>query len=103
MKKAGPVIAGLVGITALVGATYGVLTAGGFVVSEARAAEIAQLAVNVEAVNRERADLQLQLDLVTMQLGYLLDLPRPTAAQKIETDLRTKQIERIEARLEKLP
>jgi hypothetical protein len=106
VKNVGPVVA-------VVGIGYAIITQAGWVVKRADAQDMIEIAVQQSAAQnnqalldevkaRQRADLQLKLDLANQKIGPLLDNPDPTPAEEFSIGQLTQEIERLNTELASL-
>jgi hypothetical protein len=86
----------------VMGLIYGVAVKSGYVMGRAEAQEMVQQNVYEEALDRERADLQFQIDMATMKLKFLAEKPARSEFDNMELDMLQKQIGMLQERLSKL-
>lgn len=89
-------------IVAVIGVLGGVAYSAGWIVNRAGASEMIEQSVYEEALDRERADLQFQIDMATMKMKFLLEKSDRTDFDNMELDLLKNQIAMLQERLTKL-
>jgi len=89
-------------ICSVVGILGGIAYSAGWIVSRAGAGEISQQQVYEEALDRERADLQFQIDMATMKMKFLAEKADRDDYDNMELDLLQTQVAMLQSRLAKL-
>ena len=89
-------------IIAVVTAAGGVAHSAGWIVNRAAANTMIAQSVNQEALDRERADLQFQIEMASMKLRLLSDKPERSEYDNMEMSLLIEQVKRLQQRLEML-
>jgi hypothetical protein len=89
-------------IVSVVTMSAGVAYSAGWIVNRAGASEMIAQSVYGEALDRERADLQFQIDMASMKLQLLSEKEQRTDYDELEMSLLTDQIKRLQQRLEEL-
>lgn len=85
--------------SAVLGLFYGVAVKSGYILGRAEAQDMVQQNVYQEALDRERADLQFQIDMTTMKLKFLAEKPDRSEYDNMELDMLQNQIGKLQERI----